>query len=106
MAISVNATVTTEEGFEVTNLYGWVDTYVLQSNWANMSYYKSKQDFIGGKSPLNVASLPSRVATNIDNTAYWGTTFNESIHDTCIAAIEEVTGADTCTIDMTEPTVA
>ena len=92
MAISVNATVTTEEGFEVTNLYGWVDTYVLQSNWANMSYYKSKQDFIDGKSPLNVASLPSRVATNIDNTAYWGTTFNESIHDTCIAAIEEVTG--------------
>ena len=63
MAISVNATVTTEEGFEVTNLYGWVDTYVLQSNWANMSYYKSKQDFIDGKSPLNVASLPSRVAT-------------------------------------------
>lgn len=103
MAIQINTTITTDEGFEVVNPWAWVDQYLISINWANVQYYKSKADFQQGKTPLNISTLPSNVSTDITNAEFWGSTLAEDFHNKCIEAIEKVTGADTCTIDKTDP---
>jgi len=67
MALNINATITTDEGFEVTNAFGYLNIYILapESNWANISYFKSKADYEANKQPLNVSSLPSNVQTEL-----------------------------------------
>jgi len=99
--ININANLTTDEGFEVTSAWAFIDVFLLADNWANVRYYKSKSDYQAGKNPLNVNSLPSRVSTEITNESFWGTTLATDIHNSVIAAVEEVTGADTCSIDKT-----
>jgi len=43
MALSINTTITTDEGFEVSNAIGYLNIYILApgSNWVNLNYYKS-----------------------------------------------------------------
>ena len=50
MALQINTTITTDEGFEVSNAFGYLNIYILapQSNWVNLNYYKSEQDWIDG----------------------------------------------------------
>lgn len=103
MAIQINTTISTDEGFEVTNPWAWVDQFLLNGNWANIQYYKSKTDFQQGKTPLNISSLPSQVQTDITGAEFWGTELAETFHNKCISAIEAVTGPDTCTIDKSAP---
>ena len=103
MAIQINATLTTNEGFEVQNPYCWVDQYLISSNWANLQYYKSKADFQAGFQPLNITSLPARVSTDLTNAEFWGNNLAEVFTQRCIDEIEAVTGANTCTIDKTNP---
>lgn len=103
MAIQINATITTDEGFEVVNPWAWVDQYLINSNWANLTYYKSKADFQAGYQPLNVSSLPYNAATKLTNAEFWGATLAEDFHNKCISAIEKVTGPGTCTIDKSNP---
>jgi hypothetical protein len=102
MALNINATITTDEGFEVTNAYGYLNIYILapESNWANISYFKSKADYEANKQPLNVSSLPSNVQTELTAAEFWGDALATTVHNKCIAKVEEVTGADTCTIDQ------
>lgn len=103
MAIIINATITTDEGFEVTNAWGWIDQYMTNINWANLRYYKSKADFQSGKQPLSVSTLPNNVPTELTNDDFWSANLAEDFHNRCISAIEAVTGANTCTIDKTDP---
>jgi hypothetical protein len=42
--------------------------------------------------------LPSLVNAELTATEFWGNDLATLIHNKCITAIEEVTGADTCEI--------
>lgn len=100
MALQINKTLTTDEGFEVSNAFGYLNIYILapQSNWVNLNYYKSEQDWIDGKSPLNISTLPNQVQTELNTTEFWGTDLAMLIHEKCKASIEAVTGPDTVEI--------
>lgn len=100
MALSINTTITTDEGFEVSNAIGYLNIFILApgSNWVNLNYYKSEADWQAGKAPLNVSMLPNQVQTELTKEEFWGQYPMLLIHDKCIARIEEVTGPDTITI--------
>ena len=100
MAIQINTTITTDEGFEVSNAFGYLNIFILapQSNWVNLSYFKSKQDWIDGKAPLNVNTLPNQVQTELTEEEFWGQYPIIVIHEKCKSKIEEVTGSNSVTI--------
>ena len=100
MAIKINTPLTTDEGFEVSNAFGYLNIYILapNSNWVNLNYYKSEEDFAAGKSPLNVSSIPSQVQTELTNEEFWGTALATVITQKCVTAIEVVTGENTVEI--------
>lgn len=100
MALSINTTITTDEGFEVSNAFGYLNIFILapSSNWVNLSYYKSEQDWIDGKTPLNVSSLPNQVQTELSSQEFWSTDLAMIIHQKCQTAIEIITGVGTVTI--------
>lgn len=100
MALQINTTITTDEGFEVSNAFGYLNIFILapQSNWVNLSYFKSEQDWIDGKAPLNVNSLPNQVQTELTEEEFWGQYPIMVIHEKCKSKIEEVTGSNTVTI--------
>ena len=101
MALNINTTITTDEGFEVSNAFAYLNIYILapESNWVNVSYFKSKSDWETGKAPLNVNTLPSNVQTELTASEFWGSELATLIHEKCIVKIEEITGPDTVTID-------
>jgi len=100
MALQINTTITTDEGFEVSNAFGYLNIYILapNSNWVNLNYFKSEQDWVDGKSPLNVNSLPNQVQTELTGSEFWGTNLALLIHEKCKVKIEETTGENTVTI--------
>lgn len=100
MALQINTTITTDEGFEVTNAFGYLNIFILapNSNWVNLSYFKSEQDWIDGKAPLNVNSLPNQVQTELTTSEFWGNNLALLIHEKCKAKIEETTGENSVTI--------
>jgi len=100
MALQINTTITTDEGFEVSNAFGYLNIFILapQSNWVNLSYFKSKQDWIDGKAPLNVNTLPNQVQTELTTSEFWGDNLALLIHEKCKAKIQETTGENTVTI--------
>lgn len=102
MALNINTTITTDEGFEVSNAFAYLNIYILapESNWVNVSYFKSKEHWETGKAPLNVNALPSNVQTELTTEEFWGTELATVIHQKCIVKIEEVTGANTVTISQ------
>ena len=105
MAIKINKVLETSEGFTVNECFGFLNIYLAKDSWCNLSYYKSEFDYLTGKQPLNLQSLPSRVSLIIDSETFWGTDLVETIHEICVADIEAVTGPDTCEIIKLEPTV-
>lgn len=100
MAIKINTPITTDEGFVVDNAFGYLNIYILapNSNWVNLNYYKSEEDFIAGKSPLNVSAIPNQVQTELTNAEFWGTALATVITEKCVLAIEAVTGENTVEI--------
>ena len=100
MALQINTTITTDEGFEVSNAFGYLNIYILapNSNWVNLNYFKSEQDWVDGKSPLNVNSLPNQVQTELTGSEFWGTNLALLIHEKCKAKVEEATGENTVSI--------
>jgi hypothetical protein len=97
MAIQITATITTNEGFVVDSAFAFLNIYLLNDNWVNISYYKSENDWKAGLQSLNV-NLPSRVSTDLTLAEFWGNGLVTLIHNKCIAQIEETTGAGTCEI--------
>jgi hypothetical protein len=65
MALSINTSLTTAEGFEVTSAFAFLNIYLIHDNWVNISYFKSQEDWVAGKQSLNLPTLPSRVSTNL-----------------------------------------
>lgn len=100
MALQINTTITTDEGFELSNAFGYLNIFILapNSNWVNLSYFKSEQDWIDGKAPLNVNSLPNNVQTELTTLEFWGDNLALLIHEKCKAKIEEITGENSVTI--------
>jgi len=100
MALQINTTITTDEGFEVSNAFGYLNIFILapNSNWVNLSYFKSEQDWIDGKSPLNVSTLPNQVQTELNSQEFWGNDLAMTIHTKCQTAIESITGSGTVSI--------
>jgi hypothetical protein len=100
MAIKINTTLTTDEGFEVSNAFGYLNIYILapNSNWVNLNYYKSEEDFAAGKSPLNVSAIPNQVQTELTTEEFWGANLATLIHEKCKTKVEEVTGENTVSI--------
>lgn len=100
MALQINTTITTDEGFEVSNAFGYLNIFILapNSNWVNLSYFKSAEDWQSGKAPLNVNSLPNQVQTELTTSEFWGDNLALLIHEKCKAKIEETTGENTVTI--------
>ena len=100
MALQINTTITTDEGFEVSNAFGYLNIFILapQSNWVNLSYFKSAEDWQSGKAPLNVNTLPNQVQTELTTSEFWGDNLALLIHEKCKAKIEETTGENTVTI--------
>ena len=100
MALSINTTITTDEGFEVSNAIGYLNIYILApgSNWVNLNYYKSEADWQAGKAPLNVNMIPNQVQTELTKEEFWGEYVINTIHNKCLAKIEETTGQGTVTI--------
>lgn len=103
MAIQINKTLVTQEGFEVTQCFGFLSIYLLNDQWTNIAYYKSEADYEAGKQSLNIQELPSRCGLTISAETFWGTELATNIHDQCIAQIEAVIGAGTCSIVTLEP---
>ena len=101
MALNINTTITTDEGFEVSNAFAYLNIYILAptSNWVNVSYFKSKEDWETGKAPLNVNTLPSNVQTELSEEEFWGSELATVFHEKCIAAIVAITGEETVTIN-------
>jgi hypothetical protein len=97
MALQINSTLTTDEGFEVSNFFGYLNIYILQpnTNWVNLSYFKSEADWLSGKQPLNIQSLPSVVQTELNSEDFWGQDLAMTIHNKCVSQIESVTGPNT-----------
>ena len=100
MALQINTTITTDEGFEVTNAFGYLNIFILSpnSNWVNLSYFKSEQDWLEGKAPLNVNTLPNQVQTELNSVEFWGSNLALLIHEKCQTSIEAVTGPNTVQI--------
>jgi hypothetical protein len=100
MALSINTTITTDEGFDVTDAFGYLNIFILapNSNWVNLSYFKSEADWLAGKSPLNISSLPNQVQTELTSEEFWGTSLANLIHEKCKSKIEEVTGENSVSI--------
>ena len=100
MAININTTVTTDEGFEVSNVFAYLNIYILspESNWVNVSYFKSQEDWTNGKQPLNASELPNQVQTELTSEEFWGDGLATLIHNKCKSKIEEVTGANTISV--------
>jgi hypothetical protein len=102
MALSINTSLTTAEGFEVTSAFAFLNIYLINDNWVNISYFKSQEDWVAGKQSLNLPTLPSRVSTNLTVDEFWGDGLMTLIHDKCITEIETVTGEGTVTIVATQ----
>ena len=100
MALSINTPITTDEGFVVDNAFCYLNIYILSpnSNWCNLSYYKSESDWVSGKTPLTISTLPNQVQTELTSNEFWSTTLALTISEKCQAAVEQVTGPGTVTI--------
>jgi hypothetical protein len=98
MALQITTNVTTSDGFTV-QPFGFLDIQLYQPfSRALITYYKDQATFEAGGSPVNVPNLPSLVNAELTATEFWGNNLATLIHNKCITAIEEVTGADTCEI--------
>jgi hypothetical protein len=103
MAIKITKPLVTQEGFEVNECFGFLSIYLLDSSWVNIAYYKSEADFEAGKQSLNIQELPSRCGLTLSAQQFWGNALASDITNQCIAQIEAVIGAGTCTIITLEP---
>jgi hypothetical protein len=100
MAIQINTNVETADGF-IVQPFCYLYIQIYDPNFSNcvLQYYKSKDDFISGKSPVNIPSLINCFNAEITLSEFWGTELATVFHNKAIALIEETTGPGTCIID-------
>lgn len=99
MAIQINSNVETADGFIVQPFcYLYIQIYAPNFSNCVLQYYKSEQDFIDGKSSVNLPSLPNIFNAEITQQEFWGTELAMVFHDKAIALIEQTTGQGTCSV--------
>lgn len=99
MAIQIKADVQTAEGFTVQPFcYLFIQIYAPSFSNCVLQYWKSEQDYIDGKSAINVPNLPSIFNAEITGEDFWGTELGMVFHEKAIAKIEEVLGSNTCVV--------
>jgi hypothetical protein len=97
MAIQVNTTVQTSDGFEV-QPFCFLDIQLYQPfSRAILTYYKDQSAFVSGSSSVNI-SLPSLVEVPLTSEEFFGPNLATLIHEKAIEMIEEQTGPGTCVI--------
>lgn len=97
MAIQVNTTVQTSDGFEV-QPFCFLDIQLYQPfSRAILTYWKDQQSYVDGKAAVNV-SLPSLVDVDLNSGEFFGPNLATLIHEKAIELIEEQTGPGTCVI--------
>ena len=97
MAIQINTTVQTSDGFEV-QPFCFLDIQLYQPfSRALLTYYKDKQSYIDGKSPVNVP-LPSLAEVELTSGEFFGPNLAMIIHEKSVELIEQQTGPGTCVI--------
>ena len=99
MAIQVNTNVETADGF-IVQPFVYLYIQIYDPNFSNcvLQYYKSEEDFLAGKAPVNVPSLTNCFNAEITSEEFWGTELALTFHNKAIALIEEVTGEGTCSV--------
>ena len=98
MAIKISKELTTQEGFTVSECFGFLSIYLLNDAWTNISYFKSEADYLAGKQPLNIEGLPSRVGLELTAAEFWGTSLAADMHADVKTAVEAITGEGTVTV--------
>jgi len=97
MAIQVNTTVQTSDGFEVQPLC-FLDIQLYQPfSRAILTYYKDQSAFVSGSSSVNV-NLPTLAEVALTSEEFFGPNLATIIHEKAIEAIETITGPGTCVI--------
>lgn len=98
MAIQINTTVQTADGFSV-QPFAFLDIQLYQPfSRALITYYKDQASYEAGQSPVTVPSLPTLSDSNLTANEFWGTDLAMTIHEKAILVIEEVTGVGTCNV--------
>ena len=99
MAIQINANVETADGFTV-QPFAYLYIQIYDPGFSNcvIQYYKSKDDFLAKKSPVNVPSLVNCFNAEINGEEFWGNELALVFHNKAIALIEQVTGPGTVEI--------
>jgi hypothetical protein len=46
MAVNISKDLTTQEGFVVSECFGFLSIYLLNDSWTNVSYFKSEADYL------------------------------------------------------------
>lgn len=97
MAIQINTTQTTPEGFNVTP-FVFLNLMMISTSYqrANLIYYKDQSSFEQGNAPLNFPNLPSSIDIKLTSQEFWGNNLMELIHQRVITELEPVVGQ--CTI--------
>ena len=99
MAIQINKTVQTAEGFDVNPFcYLLIQLYQPGSSNCILQYYKSEADFVEKANAINIPSLPSAFDADITSAEFWGPQLAMDFHNKAVTQIEAITGAGTCTI--------
>lgn len=98
MAIQINADVITSDGF-VVRPFAFLSIQLYEPfSRSLISYYKDKEGFKAGASPLNIPSLPSLANCDLTSAEFWGSELATLLTNAAIAEIETVTGQGTCVI--------
>lgn len=99
MAIQINTNVTTADGFPVQPFcYLLIQCYNPGFSNCILSYYKDQAAFESGEQTLNIPLLPSAFNAEITAAEFWGPQLALDYHNKAIAAIEAITGPESCSI--------
>ena len=97
MAIQINTTVQTTDGFDV-QPFCFLDIQLYQPfSRAILSYYKNQQSFSAGSTTVNVP-LPTLVEVPLTSAEFFGPNLAMLIHQKAVELIEQQTGPGTCVI--------
>lgn len=99
MALKINTTIETQEGFTTDKAIVFLDIFLVQGpQYVNMMYFASLEAFQSGKPPITPANIATQVFFKMPANVFWGDQLATDIHDICKAEIEKVTGPNTVSI--------
>jgi len=99
MALKINTTIETQEGFTTDKAIVFLDIFLVQGpQYVNMMYFSSLEAFQSGKPPITPANIATQVFFKMAPATFWGDQLATDIHDICKAEIEKVTGPNTVAI--------